>query len=99
MAWLVGLALFASSDTAWAQDVRGERAPSFRHEYEIPERLRREVSSAPIVPWRSPDLTAYTSVLKSVEASPIDPQKRYELAELVDLAQRLNPETRIAWER
>src|SRR5262245_29697314 len=99
MAWLVGLALLASSYTAWAEDVRGEPAPSLRHEYEIPERLRREVSPAPHLPWRSPDLTGYTSVLKSVEASPIDPQKRYELPELVDLAQRLNPETRVAWER
>jgi outer membrane protein TolC len=37
-------------------------------------------------------------VLKSAERSPIDPQKRYELVELIDLAQRLNPETRVAWE-
>ena len=29
----------------------------------------------------------------------IDSGKRYELAELIDLAQRTNPETRIAWER
>jgi len=29
----------------------------------------------------------------------IDPAKRYELAELIDIAQRTNPETRVAWER
>src|SRR5207245_1604770 len=28
-----------------------------------------------------------------------DPQKTYELSELIDLAQRTNPETRVAWER
>ena len=28
----------------------------------------------------------------------IDPNKRYELPELIDLAQRVNPETRAAWE-
>jgi len=38
-------------------------------------------------------------VLKSADRSPIDPQKRYQLDERVDLAQRLNPETRVAWER
>jgi len=37
-------------------------------------------------------------VLNSAERSPIDSQNRYELVELIDLAQRLNPETRVAWE-
>ena len=30
---------------------------------------------------------------------PIDPQKTYELSQLIDVAQRNNPETRVAWER
>jgi outer membrane protein TolC len=37
-------------------------------------------------------------VLTSPEPSAIDRQKRYDLVELIDLAQRLNPETRVAWE-
>jgi outer membrane protein TolC len=37
-------------------------------------------------------------MLKSSEPLPLDVQKRYELVELIDLAQRLNPETRVAWE-
>src|SRR5262245_29136734 len=49
-------------------------------------------------PWHAPDLRDYTTALKPTEASPIDPQKRYELVELIDLAQRSNPETRVAWE-
>jgi outer membrane protein len=57
------------------------------------------VSPDPSVPWRAPDLAAYIRTLKSTEPNPLDPQKRYELTELVDLAQRLNPETRVAWER
>jgi outer membrane protein TolC len=33
------------------------------------------------------------------EAVSIDPEKTYELPELIDIAQRTNPETRVAWER
>jgi outer membrane protein TolC len=29
----------------------------------------------------------------------IDPRKTYNLAELIDIAERSNPETRVAWER
>jgi outer membrane protein TolC len=97
---LLGFAVLASPPhAARAEEGRGEPASSRRREYDLPERLRRQVSPAPDVPWRSPDLAAYVAVLKSVEPSLIDPEKRYELAELVDLAERLNPETRVAWER
>jgi outer membrane protein TolC len=37
-------------------------------------------------------------MLKPTETPPIDPNKRYDLPELIDLAQRVNPETRVAWE-
>ena len=62
------------------------------------QRLDQKVAPASSVTWRSPDLSSYTRMLKSFEPSPIDRQKRYELGELIDLAQRLNPETRLAWE-
>ena len=71
---------------------------SARIDYGMSERLGREVAPVPSTPWRSPDLRGYTSVLKSAEPSAIDLQKRYELVELIDLAQRLNPDTRVAWE-
>jgi outer membrane protein len=64
----------------------------------IPERLRRQIAAAPSAPWHAPDLSGYTNAPKSAELSPIDPQKHYELVELIDLAQRMNPETRVAWE-
>src|SRR5271169_2136421 len=57
-------------------------------DYGMPERLGRQVAPTPSAPWRSPDLSSYTSVLKSAERSPIDPNKRYELVELIDLAER-----------
>ena len=65
---------------------------------EIPERYRRQVAPTPSTLWRSPDLRDYTRVLKSTEAPLIDASRRYELPELIDLAQRVNPETRLAWE-
>jgi outer membrane protein len=71
---------------------------STRIDYGMPERLGRQVASVPSTPWRAPDLRGYTSALTSAEPSPIDLQKRYDLVELIDLAQRLNPETRVAWE-
>jgi len=50
-------------------------------------------------------LAAYSAALSETEHArepgtvPIDPQKTYELSELIDIAQRTNPETRVAWER
>src|SRR5213083_1749101 len=56
-------------------------------------------------PWKAPDLPAYSAALSETEHArkpgtvSIDPRKTYELSELIDLAQRTNPETRVAWER
>jgi len=100
-------AIFSFPFGVWGQTIgpttesQGSQAgptASTRIEYGMPERLGRQVSPTPSAPWRSPDLRGYTSVLKSAERSPIDPEKHYELVELIDLAQRLNPETRVAWE-
>jgi outer membrane protein len=51
------------------------------------------------VPWRAPDLNGYSKALRPTEPVPIDPARQYDLSELIDLAQRVNPETRVAWER
>ena len=58
-----------------------------------------QVSSSPHALWQPPDLHSYTRALRQPEGSPLAPEKRYALAELIDLAQRTNPETRVAWER
>src|SRR5262249_60419484 len=64
-------------------------------DYGMPERLSRQVAPTASTPWHPPDLHGYTRALKVAEPSPIEPQKRYELVALIDLAQRLNPETRV----
>jgi outer membrane protein TolC len=84
--------------TTESQGSQVKPAASAAIDYGMPERLGRQIAPTPSEPWRSPDLRGYTTVLKSAERSPIDPQKRYELVELIDLAQRVNPETRVAWE-
>ena len=96
--------MFSFPFNVWGQAIapssesQAKPAASMQIDYGMPERLGRQVAPTPSTPWQSPDLRGYTSVLKSAERSPIDPQKRYELVELIDLAQRLNPETRVAWE-
>jgi len=55
-------------------------------------------------PWQSPDMPAYSAALSQSEhasapsAVSVDPRKTYDLSELIDIAQRTNPETRVAWE-
>src|SRR6202040_4207091 len=57
--------------------------------------------------WSPPNLSNYESELagqrfKNGEGSSrgsINPRKVYNLAELIDMAERNNPETRVAWER
>jgi outer membrane protein len=99
LVWLVCVGVVLSAPVrALEAEEAGRESGSFAVQYEMPEHLRRQVAPAASVPWRSPDLSQYTRVLKSAEPPAIDPQKRYELVELIDLAQRVNPETRVAWE-
>src|SRR5437868_10099213 len=57
--------------------------------------------------WSPPNLSNYESELaaqrfKNCEGASrvsINPRKTYNLAELIDIAERNNPETRVAWER
>src|SRR2546428_2302416 len=86
--------LLFSAQTASAQE-SSQQSPSAT---DIPERYRRQVAPVPSTYWQSPALHDYTRVLKSTEAPLIDASKRYGLPELIDLAQRVNPETRVAWE-
>jgi outer membrane protein len=60
---------------------------------------------SPVRPWKAPDIPAYSAALSETDharepgAVTIDPAKTYQLSELIDIAQRTNPETRVAWER
>src|SRR5262245_65507146 len=75
-----------------------EPTASTRIDYGWTARLGRQVAPTPSAPWSPPDLSGYTSLLKLAEPSPIDPNKRYNLVELIDIAERVNPETRVTWE-
>jgi outer membrane protein len=48
--------------------------------------------------WQAPELRNLGGELTSVKEPEVDPSKNYELAELIDLAERINPETKAAWE-
>ena len=86
--------LLFSAQASSAQESSQQSPPAT----DIPERYRRQVAPTPSTYWQSPALHDYTRGLKSTEAPLIDANKRYELPELIDLAQRVNPETRVAWE-
>ena len=94
VAAIMGAILFLYSvQSPGAQESRPESTTT-----DIPERYRRQVAPTPSTYWQAPALGDYTRVLKSAEAPLIDPSKRYELPELIDLALGANPETRVAWE-
>src|SRR6267142_96375 len=61
--------------------------------------LTAPIPPSPDVLWQPPDLRPYTHALKRPESPILDREKRYELVELIDLAERVNPETRVVWER
>ena len=62
-------------------------------------------SGAPPAPdrtWQQPNVVTYSSWAKrfgEAQTVEVSDTKAYELAELIDIAQRTNPETRVAWER
>src|SRR5260370_38681077 len=76
----------------------GEGAPvQSRQASSVVKGLR--APAAPDTPWPTPDLRSFAEPLKEERPSEVDPQKEYELAELIDLAERTNPETKVAWDR
>ena len=87
-----------TSDLDTSTSLAAEPTGSTRIDFGMPEHLGRQVAPTPSAPWSAPDLRGYTSLLKTAEPSPIDQQKRYSLVELIDIAERVNPETRVAWE-
>ena len=55
-------------------------------------------------PWTAPGMTEHQADLQSRHLevgndAEVNPHKVYELPDLIDLAQRLNPETKISWQR
>jgi outer membrane protein TolC len=68
---------------------------------------RDDPPPSPVRPWAPPALPRYEGELRQYQPTEaeqrylpaIDPHKTYNLADLIDIAQRSNPETRVAWER
>jgi outer membrane protein len=68
---------------------------------------RDDAPPSSVRPWAPPALPSYEGELRQYQPTEaeqrylpaIDPRKTYNLAELIDIAQRSNPETRVAWER
>jgi outer membrane protein TolC len=68
---------------------------------------RNEPPPSPDRPWSPPNLPKYEGELagqrfRTLEGGSnisINPRKVYGLADLIDIAERTNPETRAAWER
>src|SRR5499426_1498942 len=68
---------------------------------------RNDPPPSPVRPWAPPSLPRYEGELRQYQPTDaerrylpaIDPRKTYNLAELIDIAERNNPETRVAWER
>ena len=55
--------------------------------------------SSPSKPWPVPNMASYSAAVRASETQAtveVSDTKAYELAELIDIAQRTNPETRIA---
>src|SRR5262245_63498648 len=68
---------------------------------------RDDPPPSPVRPWAPPALRRYEGELRQYQPTEaerrylpaINPRKTYNLADLIDIAQRSNPETRVAWER
>src|SRR4030095_16639492 len=68
---------------------------------------RNNAPPSSVRPWAPPTLEKYEGELRHYEPTEaerrylpaVDTRKTYNLAELIDIAQRRNPETRVAWER
>ena len=68
---------------------------------------RDDPPPSPVRPWAPPALPRYEGELRDYQPTEaerrylpaIDPRKTYNLGELIDIAQRSNPETRVAWQR
>src|SRR5450631_1800390 len=56
---------------------------------------------SPNAAWSPPDAEKYKVAMPGIALprSPIDSQRVYTLAELIDIAESTNPDTRISWEQ
>ena len=81
----------------WSTLCTAKAGTPFKEDPEVLKELKAPHSSNS--QWQPPDLKKFGSELTAQKEPEADAQKVYELAELVDLAERINPETKVAWEQ
>src|SRR5215468_107541 len=89
--FLFGKGLAIARASGGGEDVQSRQASSVVKGISAPAR--------PDAPWPTPDLRAFSEPLREERPPELDPDKEYELAELIDLAERANPVTKVAWAR
>ena len=87
VAWLMAICAVCASHTSAQSDSSSDVLKGLK------------APRSPESPWQPPDLTGFAGVIKAKGEPEADPQKNYDLAELIDLAERANPETKVAWEQ
>jgi outer membrane protein TolC len=95
----IAFAVAALLGAEWAVAQSGEGGAKVDKQHASSTLKGLKAPATPDSPWLTPDLHAFSEPLRVEHPSAIDPQKDYELAELIDLAERANPETKVAWER
>jgi len=91
VSFLLGKGLAAAQTSEGGKGVQSQQASSVVKGLKAPAR--------PDTPWVAPDLRAFSEPLREKRPPELDAEKEYELAELIDVAERTNPETRVAWAR
>src|SRR5882724_8736117 len=91
VSFLFGKGLAVVWASGGGEDVQSRQASSLVKGLRAPAR--------PDAPWLAPDLRAFSGRLREERPPELNAEKEYELAELIDLAERANPETKVAWAR
>ena len=83
----------------WVIAQSGEGGPAVDKHYASSALKGLKAPATPATQWPTPDLRSFAEPLKEERPSEVNPQKEYELTELIDLAEHANPETKVAWAR
>src|SRR5262245_17165379 len=91
ISFALGRGLEAAQASGEGKEVQWEHVSSVMKDLKAPAR--------PDTLGPAPDVRIFGE--RPIEERPyeLDPQKEYELAELIDLAERVNPQTKVAWAR
>src|SRR5262245_38932156 len=89
--FLFGKGLAIARASGGGEDVQSREASSVVKGLRAPAR--------PDAPWPTPDLRAFSQPLREEHPPELEADKEYELAELIDVAERANPVTKVAWAR